>query len=237
MLTMKKCFVGVVSGLVSLVLLCCTAHAYYAEYTIDSVLNGGLTYNATPFVQLTSGSYSETFNTTAHPSPFTNAAAATGYADSKTTGWAYTSAGNMWTSSGAIGYTVSGLAAGTYKISAVSGGFTYDNWGWSGNFDTYMYLLQIVKGSGWYAAIGDSNNTSPGGVLALTPFYSNWYTTVTLLAGETLSFYVHDNNTMDNFGTLKFSIASVPLPSSLLLVLGGLPAMALFRVRRFFSKK
>lgn len=234
---MKKCSVGVVFGLISLVFLCCTAHAYYAEYTIDSVINGGQHYYDSAFAQLTGTAYSETFTTAAHPTPFTGSAAAIAYADSKTSGWAYTSAGNMWTNPGTIGYTVSGLAPGTYTISAVSGGFTYDSWNWSGDYNRYMYLLQIVKGTGWYGTIGDSTKTSTGGVSGLSTFYSTWFTTVTLLPGETLSFYVWDNNTIDNLGTLTFSVASVPLPSSLLLALGGLPAMALFRVRRFFSKK
>ncbi len=237
MLMMKKCSVGVVFGLISLVFLCCTAQAYYNEYTIDSVINGGQHYDDSAFAQLTSPTYSETFTTTAHPTPFAGAAAAEAYANGKTSGWEYTSAGNMWTNPGTIGYTVSGLASGTYKISAVSGGFTYDSWNWSSDYNQYLYFLQIVKGTGWVGTIGDDTKTSTGGVSGLSTFYSTWFTTVTLLPGETLSFYVWDTNTMDNMGTLRFSVASVPLPSSLLLALSGLPAMALFRVRRFFSKK
>jgi hypothetical protein len=233
MLTMKRCFVSVVFGLVSLVFLCCTAQAYYAEYTINSVANGGLLYNDTYYLTLEGYDSTGTLVSYTVANTFTNAADAEYYANTTMglTGWSYTSAG-ISTGTGMIGYSVT-LAAGEYKISAVSGGFTYDSWDWSSNYGQYMWLLQIVLDGGWYGSIGSTTTASSISGLTLT----NYCTYLTLTGTQTLTFYVWDNNTMDNLGDLTFSIASVPLPSSLLLALGGLPALALFRVRRFFSKK
>ncbi len=258
MLRIKRYAVGVVIGLASFVFLCCTAHAY----SVDSVANGGYSeYNAmtnpiyswelSPFLKI-SGYKSGALTTYTVSSAISDKAAAIAYGNSLgfddrgpsyTYDWWYTSAGTFG-ASGQIGMTVTGLAPGTYKIQATGGGFTYDNWNWtdSSTYSVYRYFLGVVQTTGGIAyqqaAIGDKNVTSTGGISGLASHYAGWYDIVTIYSlSDVLTFYVCDNNTMDNSGTLSFDITSVPLPSSLLLALSGLPAMALFRVRRFFSKK
>jgi hypothetical protein len=240
MLTVKRYFVGAILGLASLFFLSYTAQAYYAEYTVNSVINAAWNYYDTPYATLASDQGTTHF-TSVDPNltvPANALAATTGK-----TNWTYTSAGNLWTGPSTIYLSVTLPSAGTYKIAPVSGGFNYDSFAWDSAapyYNQYQWLLQIVQeydaATHNHSQITLGNTSTYSSAAAAFAAVSGLSTYLTVSGPTTLYFYIFDNNTIDNAGNLTFSISSVPLPSSLLLVLGGLPAMALFRVRRFFSK-
>jgi hypothetical protein len=153
-----------------------------------------------------------------------------------------TSAGNYWTATPSTPLSIIALGVvlgpGTYTITPYGNtayNFATFDWDTGSYRDQYQWLLQIVY-SGTQTTLGADTlyYNDPTGAFANIASLS---TTITLSAYETVYFYIWDDNSVDNGGSLSFNIASVPLPSSLLLVLGGLPALALFRVRRFFSEK
>ncbi len=256
---MKKLFVGVVFGLVSLVFLSPAAHASYSQdFTVYAVANGGTAYNQTPFVQFVLDSNPGTILASNGTilgqvgTPFNSWTIATGSnsVEKYTTvtnpinNWTLQSAGNVWNSSSPIYVTTGALAAGTYRISPTLGTntFMYDFWDWSSSAieGHYGWLMQITDNHGNHYTLGNGS----GGWAATDTNEANLinsirslYLDLTVTAGTQLYFWIYDVNALDNEGSLSVNVASVPLPSSLLLVLGGLPAMALFRVRRFFSKK
>lgn len=147
-----------------------------------------------------------------------------------TTDWSLQSAGNLWAAPGhlTVGKSLSGLQAGTYRITPTGGGFTYDSWDWSDLYGKYLWKLYILA---------DINGQSPPSFFTLGSddfkgtageafdLVRNQYLDITLADGGSLNFWIYDVNSVDNAGSLSFSVTGVPEPSTLLLLILGLPVL------------
>jgi hypothetical protein len=151
-----------------------------------------------------------------------------------TADWSLQSAGNLWAAPGhlTVGKSLSGLDAGTYRITPTGGGFTYDSWNWSDLYGKYLwklYILADIEGQPNYFTTLGSDVFKPTAGEAFD-LVKNQYLDITLADGGSLNFWIYDVNSVDNAGELEFSVTAVPEPSTLLLLILGLPV--LFRRRR-----
>ncbi len=223
----------------SCILIYSPAHA--TQYTIDAVSDAGSSPGQPDIVDflLSNGS---TVNVPSTASPFVNANSVFSYAANSandiTPGWTLQSAGNIWNSSATtVGVTTQQLAAGTYQVSVAGGAFTYDSFNWSNSPDYYQQWL-------WFLNIGSDVPVTVNGVtsqsynsytLGSTTLYSssgaaflanqNASIDITLANQGYLTFWIYDTDSIDNAGSLQVNLAAVPLPSSLLLLITGVPVL------------
>jgi hypothetical protein len=243
----KKCLFIVAMGLFCVVFVYCPAHATY--YTVGAVVDAGTSYGQSDYASLT-GTIGGVSTTVIIPSTVTinNATDAQNIAASfGMSGWSLNSAGSIYDpAKTSIGITTGPLAAGTYRISVATdaaSAFTYDSFGWSPTYySKYLWLLQImtyttVSGFDIYQSYTLGTDTLYDSLADAWNANKTLSTTITL-AGPTsaLFFWIYDTNSLDNLGGLRFNVESVPLPSSVLLTLAGLPAMVLFRIRRYMRR-
>lgn len=257
----KKGIAGVVFGLLSLILLCSAAHAAYSQnFTVYGVNNAGTAWDEDHYAKIDGYANSDLtipkhitvtdatpaftgWTTGAHP-----VLTYTTTAPNIIHGWAMTSAGDIWDSSShdQIAQSTGILSAGTYRISVLSttDAFAFDTWNWSPYYGYWGWYLQITDNHGNHYHLGYGNATTNYADVVVDSNKADLLAAVQglsidipVLAGTELYFWIYDGNTLDNGGSLSFNVASAPLPSSLLLALGGLPAMALFRMRRHMRHK
>jgi hypothetical protein len=246
--TMKKYLFIVAFGLVCGIFVYCPAHATY--YTVSALGDAGIVYGQPDYASLT-GTISGVPTTFIIPSTtpinnktdVQNIAALLGMS-----AWTLNSAGNIYDPAKTnIGVTTGPLAAGTYRISVATdaaSAFTYDSFDWTATYyNRYLWFLQImsyttVSGLGVYQSYTLGTDTLYSSLNDAWNGNKTLSTTVTLAGpNPALFFWIYDVNSLDNLGSLRFNVEVVPLPSSLLLALAGLPAMALFRVRRCIRRR
>lgn len=163
-----------------------------------------------------------------NPNPWTSATQVFAFAANQSpanwnTDWLLASAGNYWSPDTVVGETLAGLQAGTYRITSLAGAFTYDSFNWSPQNDQWRWGMNIrVHGGYINGQINDYDCT-------LGSFDPNQlssdlgrYLDIRLAEGGSLSFWINDWNTIDNGGSLTFSVAPVPEPSTFLLLGVGL---------------
>jgi hypothetical protein len=189
--------------------------------TLDARQDAGEYPGVSEFLGFAYGDNYENFQYVPTPStPWTSSQPVYEYAAANIPGaWLLHSAGNVWTSDPAVGESLLGLHSGTYRISALSGAFTYDSFGWSPNTD-YLWHLDIKVQQGAAGDISYYTLDSIGN-----------YIDISLVDGGSLYFWINDWNSIDNLGEISFNVAAVPEPSTLLLLGSGLVLLAR-RIRR-----
>jgi hypothetical protein len=159
-----------------------------------------------------------------------------GIAQAMNIGWtAVEATGNIWSTTGdhTVGDTYT-FGAGTYRIAVVGGGFLYDSFKWSDWQNEPPAWKMNIRAQ----VAGDSAYSDK----ILGPFLSEslgefpLYTDVTLKSAGTLSFWIWDPNSIDNSGSLTFSVTAVPAPPSLLLLAGCLPFIFVPKVRNYLAR-
>jgi len=148
--------------------------------------------------------------------------------------WWLWSAGNIWsTDDKIVGESLEGLSAGTYRISAVGGAFTFDSFDWSPYFGKYYWQLQIqgflqddtpIGPPQMLGSIGDYLNPDDA-------YYDNLgkYVDIDIPSGGSLVFWIDDTNALDNAGSLTFNVTPIPEPATVILLGTGM----LFLAKRF----
>jgi hypothetical protein len=155
-------------------------------------------------------------------------AAAQGFSD-----WSLHSAGNIWSMDTIVGDSYH-FSAGTYRIDAVRGGFLYNSFGpdWGNVYDSLwsVNITAQVDGSAY------TDTTTLGTFFAKDVGTVPLYTYVTLSGPGSLDFWIYDWNSIDNSGSLTFSITSVPEPSTFPFLAGVFSLLLVPRVRRYLAR-
>lgn len=150
--------------------------------------------------------------------------------------WNYVeSAGNIWSPDQVAAESLTGMHAGTYRITPVAGAYQYDSFGWSSNSGEWRWEMHIqaLDNNGTWIGNYLLGSTSPF-VTADNAFnaVSGSYLDIAMLEGGSLHFWIWDTNSIDNDGFLQASIAMVPEPAALLLLGLGLTALSGLRKHR-----
>jgi len=115
----------------------------------------------------------------------------------------------------------------------VGGGFLYDSFGWS------PYSGEPLA---WKMNISAQVGSTYSEPITLGPYLAErlgtrpLYKDITLNSAGTLNFWIWDPNSIDNSGSLTFSITPVPAPPSLLLLAGCLPFLFVPKVRNYLAR-
>jgi hypothetical protein len=132
-----------------------------------------------------------------------------------------------------VGYSLTALTAGTYRISVLDGAFEYDSFNWndeSGNdsqyYNKWLWGMHI-------RACDNANNICADYTLGSFTFYGSpgealinnigQFVDISVMDGGSLNFWINDWNSIDNSGRISFDVTSVPVPEPsmfLLLSLG-----------------
>ena len=219
--------------------------AYGTLITLDAVADAGLYPGQSPylrFVENASGTpvlYDAALDSsfyTENPIRWTSSTQVYEFAASSTnhnwdTDWLMESAGDYWSPGSIVGESLANLHAGTYRITALSGSFTYDSFGWSPYADQWRWGMNVRI----YKGIVDGKVTDYDTTLgsfdpAQLTTDLNRYLSVTLAEGGSLGFWIDDWNSLDNAGSLTFSVSQVTEPPTWLLL--GLGLALLLRQRR-----
>lgn len=239
----------VISVIAFLSLITPAIPAFATSYTLDSVADAGEYPGQGDYTQFiwstpTSNGIFEVPSGTPHTS-LDSASDIIAYADAHLpvgSTWSLKSAGDIWNGQGTIGTAVM-LPAGTWRISvdSLSRAFSYDGYNWSEDAGKWLWFLNIrslyINTLGQsvenYVTLGSSTryDTEAAAFQASTDGYID----ITLMDPGSLSFWIWDNNSIDNIGSITFDITAVPLPSTFLLLLAGLPLM-LPRIRHLISR-
>jgi hypothetical protein len=147
--------------------------------------------------------------------------------------WVLESAGNVWSPDSVVGEALTGLAADTYRIAPAAGAFQYSFADGTPPYNQYWWQLHILAHDVYVN--GQLEGTASWILGSTTPYASaaealqasmGQYLDVTLAQGGSLAFWIWDVNSIDNSGGLVFSVAPVPVPSTLALMAIGLAVLA-----------
>ena len=166
--------------------------------------------------------------------PFTSASDVYNYASGKGISiWLLESAGNIWSPDQVVGESLTGLHAGTYRMSPLSGAYRayqYDSFEWSNNLNDRKWRwemhIQAINGQGVNEndyMLGSTNpfNTADEAFNAA----SGSHLDISIAEGGSLKFWIYDTNSIDNSGGLSINVAAVPEPATILLLSLGLIAI------------
>jgi hypothetical protein len=154
------------------------------------------------------------------------------------------SAGNIWSSDQIVGDTLSGLHAGTYRITPIGGAFERDSFAWS-EWQGWWWEMH-VKATGDstdYILGAPPSGSSNGGYATSEEAFDaarGYYLDFDIAEGDSLYFWIQDydflnsyGNTIDNSGGLTFEVTKIPEPATMLLL--GLGLMGIPGIRRFMK--
>jgi hypothetical protein len=143
--------------------------------------------------------------------------------------WVLQSAGNVWSSNTTVGEFLTGLHAGTYRVSPIGSAFEYSFSDGVPPYNKFWWQLSVlahdvyVNGQfeSYYSAIVGSTTPYDTAADALQANIGN-YMDFDMAEGGSLSFWIWDPNSIDNSGSLTFNVNPVPEPSTFLLLTVGL---------------
>jgi hypothetical protein len=133
-----------------------------------------------------------------------------------------------------VGYSLTALTAGTYRISVLDGAFEYDSFNWK---DEYGNDSQYYNKWLWgmhVRACDNVNNICANYTLGSFTYYGSpnealinnigQFVDVSVTEGGSLNFWIDDWNSIDNSGGIRFDVTpvSVPEPSTFLFITLGL---------------
>ncbi len=232
--TYRKIFLIVSSVLLFLVMA--TGFAFGDMITIDAIADAGQYPGQSAYIEFQLNGVNVAGVTTSDvPTQWTSSAEVSAYALANGISWnSIVSAGNIW-SSNTVGVSLT-EPPGTYIITPISGAFEYDSFGWS-NEPGWWWLLDVtVNGNPPILLGGPPNDTPDGGYgssgAALSSVLSESLP-ITLPEGGTLTFWIQDNPTIDNRGSLTFDVEQIPEPATILLLCLGL--IGIPGIRRFIK--
>jgi hypothetical protein len=214
------------------------SQAFATLYTLDAKDDAGLFFGESAYAQFASkanGGFLASLNLPNAPAtaqPIFDAAISAGINED----WVLQSAGSVWSADNTVGDSYA-YAAGTYRIDVVGGGFLYDSFSnaslvWSDAADVpplWYMNIRAQEDSGVFT------DTTLGPYLAKDAGTLPLYTYVTLNSPGFLDFWITDGNSIDNAGSLAFSVTSVPEPSTLPLLASIFP-LFLLRVRKYLGR-
>ena len=194
-----------------------------------------------PYAQFNYTGGSQVVTTATAPTKWTSADDVYAYTfnHSVPNGWSLAASGNIWsTTDHIVGESLTGLSAGTYRITPVQAtylAFQRDTFNWTYNPNYYAkswWEMQVqakklyINGVYYdeYDFMLGSSNTFNTAEEAFTAALGS-YLDITLADGGSLTFWIYDTNSVDNTGGLSANIDMVPVPepSTLLLLLLGVP--------------
>ena len=142
--------------------------------------------------------------------------------------WVLESAGNVWSSDKIVGESLTGLHAGTYRVTPIGAAFSYS---FSDNppYDKFWWQLSVLAHNVYvngqlendYSAIVGSTTPYDSAADALQANLGN-YADITVAEGASFAFWIWDWNSIDNSGSLTFNVRQIPEPSTFLLLTVGL---------------
>ena len=121
-----------------------------------------------------------------------------------------------------VGYSLTALTAGTYRISVSDGAFEYDSFNWkdeSGNdsqyYNKWLWGMHV-------RACDDANNLCADYTLGSFTFYGSpsealtnnigKFIDISVVDGGSLNFWINDWNSIDNSGSISFEVTPAPVP-------------------------
>jgi hypothetical protein len=145
-----------------------------------------------------------------------------------------------------VGFSLTGLEAGVYRITVSSGAFTYDSFNWKDeNGNDSQYFNQWLWGLN-VRTYDSNNNVGADYTLGSFAYYGsqsealahNLGRSIDISStGGSLSFWIDDWNSIDNAGSLTFVVTPVPEPATMLLLTLGLVFLTLGSQRcRIFKR-
>lgn len=143
--------------------------------------------------------------------------------------WVLQSAGNVWSSDTTVGESLTGLHAGTYRVSPIGSAFEYSFSDGVPPYNKFWWQLSVLAHDVYvngqlesdYSAIVGSTTPYDTAADALQANMGN-YMDFKMAEGGSLTFWIYDWNSIDNSGSLTFNVAPVPEPSTFLLLTVGL---------------
>jgi len=143
--------------------------------------------------------------------------------------WLIESAGNIWSSDQIIGESLTGLQAGIYRMSPSGGAYQYDSFGWSPDTDDQKWRwemhIQAINGLNINDYILGSTNPFDTTDAAFNAA-SGSFLDVHMDEGGSLRFWIWDDNSIDNTGSLSVKVTAIPEPATILLLSLGLATIA-----------
>lgn len=203
--------------------------AFGLQMTIGAVDDAGQFPGQDAYVKFVYDGNKEFPVTASDATQFTSKEAVISYADSKgITNFLLESAGNILSPGNdfIVGDALTNLPAGIYRISVVSGAFTYDSFGWS-DYDEWWWQLSIQSSMLPLSVILGDTQSFLDAASALANSFGR-YIDIPVNEGGSLIFWIWDWNSFDNAGSLTFDVAlaPVPEPSTFIFVGTGLLLLA-----------
>src|SRR5208283_146744 len=215
--TYRKSFLIVSSVLFFLVMA--TGFAFGDMITIDAIADAGQYPGQSAYIEFQLNGVNVAGVTTSDvPTQWTSSAGVIDYALNSNISWnSIVSAGNIWSSNTVVGVSLT-EQPGTYIITPISGAFEYDSFAWS-NEPGWWWLLDVTVNGNPPILLGgppsgvpvdgilDGGYATPGAALSSVLSES---LPITLPEGGTLTFWIQDNPTIDNSGSLTFDVEPIP---------------------------
>lgn len=161
--------------------------------------------------------------------PFTSAAYDDYASNQGLSNWLIESAGNIWSSDLIIGESLTGLQAGTYRMSPSGGAYQYDSFGWSPDpydqkwrWEMHVQAINGLNVNDYILGFTKPFDTADAALNAAVGSYLD----INMDTGGSLRFWIWDVNSIDNTGLLSVKVTAIPEPATILLLSLGLATIA-----------
>lgn len=205
------------------------------QMTIEAIDDSGLYPGEAAYLKFVYSGGEYPVTTAMVPNPWTSKQEVDDYGNLKEIiDWQLNSASNIWSSDLIVGDALTGLQAGVYRVSVVSGAFMYDSFDWSDYKDQWWWQLHIQSSMEPASVILGDTNPFGSAASALANSLGK-YLDIPVNEGGSLIFWIWDWNSIDNLGSLTFDVTPIPEPSTLILAGTGLLFLA-GRFRRSITR-